>query len=116
MVVKLLLTLQKNNEKLDNEEKIDRVMRILKYNCEKHYELLLLIYNRRGSAISKEVKKELNLTSNAYYMREQRLAKLGLLKVIPKQQSRTWSRQIMLPQLVHQWFQNEEGFKSGRRS
>ncbi len=105
MVVKLLLTLQKNNKELNSEESVDRAMKILKYNCEEHYNFLFLIYKRGGRVIVKDVKHELKISNNAYYKREQRLNEIGLLEVIPKENSRIWTRELALPQLVQQWFQ-----------
>ncbi len=108
MVDKLIKTLEKNNvDLMSNEEDLDRAMKILKYNYESHYNILLFLYRRNGRMVVKELKRQLNLSNDAYYKREHRLKRLGLLKVIPKERSRIWSREVELSQPAYNWLSNE---------
>lgn len=105
-MVKLLAAFRKYNVEL-TEGNVDRVMTILRLNDKKHFDYLLQIYREGGRAITKEMKDKLGITRSAVYAREARLQKLGLIEIIPKNQSYYWNREVKLSSVVINWFENQ---------
>lgn len=103
---KLIATFRKKGKKL-NQNNVHQVMRIIYYNDSKYYQFLEELYRVGGRAIVKEFKKELGISSSAYYGREWHLKQIDLVQVVPREESEFWTREVKLNSLVHKWFKGE---------